>query len=292
MTTVQLKYLLILKESNSFIEAASSAHVSFQALYKSIKSLENELDIRLVESTARGTRLTDAGVKLCSVAENLFDQLDDLMSLFKDQHKPEIFNILIGSCKYYSLQPLISKVLHIYKKIRFFEVNENEIFNFLDDNQNKIALINRIRIGKQYSLSLEDGFRFYPIRTIKLNVWAKKGHKITAKNLVELNGIPFVVAQNQTKDLLKRILPTSEIVIETMPEIAANLMFEEGYLTFSGKSDAGTAFFKKDDIEKMICLDIATEIDYTEGFVYKENAVFTPSERNVLISVIQWLKMM
>lgn len=74
MTLQQLRDFIALAEAGSLRAAARSRGVTGPALAKSLRALEDELHVRLVERHARGTRLTEYGTALLAHAQLIVSQ--------------------------------------------------------------------------------------------------------------------------------------------------------------------------------------------------------------------------
>ncbi|MCX8649652.1 LysR family transcriptional regulator [Gilliamella sp. B2776] len=73
----ELNYFITIAQTNSFVKAAKSLHVSSSALSHSIRNLENRLDLRLFNRTTRSMSLTEAGEQLFKQIAPLFKSIND-----------------------------------------------------------------------------------------------------------------------------------------------------------------------------------------------------------------------
>ena len=64
MDLKQLQYFVVSVESGSFKKAAEMLYTTQPHISKSIKALEMELDVQLLERKSRGVEATEAGKKL------------------------------------------------------------------------------------------------------------------------------------------------------------------------------------------------------------------------------------
>lgn len=71
MEIYQLKYFVAIADSGSFTRAADQLYVSQPSLSASIKKLEHELGVSLLERRWRGIALTTAGELFVEKAQNL-----------------------------------------------------------------------------------------------------------------------------------------------------------------------------------------------------------------------------
>ena len=64
MDLKQLQYFVVSVESGSFKKAAEMLYTTQPHISKSIKALEMELDVQLLERKSRGVEATEAGKKI------------------------------------------------------------------------------------------------------------------------------------------------------------------------------------------------------------------------------------
>lgn len=84
MTVQQCKYILKIAECGSFNEAAKQLFVAQSSLSVSIKSLENELNIKIFERSGSGVFLTDEGMEFVRYARQLSEQSDFILNRYKE----------------------------------------------------------------------------------------------------------------------------------------------------------------------------------------------------------------
>jgi DNA-binding transcriptional LysR family regulator len=72
----KLRYFADVVEAKSISKAAESLHVAQPALTKSIQSLEEELGALLLQRSAKGVAMTEAGARLYEHCQIVFKQLD------------------------------------------------------------------------------------------------------------------------------------------------------------------------------------------------------------------------
>ena len=84
MEIQQLKYFVEVVRQQSFTKAAAQLFVTQPMLTRSIKHLEEELNVRLIERTSKSFYLTDAGRILYDRALDFLLQYDDLFQTMDD----------------------------------------------------------------------------------------------------------------------------------------------------------------------------------------------------------------
>ncbi|HET9820756.1 MAG TPA: LysR family transcriptional regulator [Burkholderiaceae bacterium] len=78
MTLVQLRHLIALADHGSFSKAAQAAHLSQPALSRSIRALEEELELPLLDRVGRRVELTAHGIETLQRARQLVFDADEL----------------------------------------------------------------------------------------------------------------------------------------------------------------------------------------------------------------------
>ena len=73
-----LRFFLELSRQGKLVRAASRLHVDHTTVSRRITALEKQLDVRLFDKSPRGYQLTDAGLRLLPLAEQIETQSNDL----------------------------------------------------------------------------------------------------------------------------------------------------------------------------------------------------------------------
>ncbi len=84
MTIDQLRHFILIHRLGSINRASEQAHMSQQALNKSMKNLEEEVGCALLTPHARGVSLTEKGLLLEKTAEELLSKLDETLLQLQD----------------------------------------------------------------------------------------------------------------------------------------------------------------------------------------------------------------
>ena len=84
MEIQQLKHFVEVVRQQSFTKAAAQLFVTQPMLTRSIKHLEEELNVRLIERTSKSFYLTDAGRILYDRVQDFLLQYDDLFLTMAD----------------------------------------------------------------------------------------------------------------------------------------------------------------------------------------------------------------
>ncbi len=121
MTLVQLRHLIALADQASFSKAAHAAHLSQPALSRSIRALEDELSLPLVDRIGRRVELTVHGRDVLERARQIVFDADELRARGQrvKEHAAGTLRIGMGSGPGAMLMlPLLQKVCADHGKLR------------------------------------------------------------------------------------------------------------------------------------------------------------------------------
>lgn len=114
MRTEQLRYLMTVIRAGSMRRAAEELHLSQAALSESIRSLEGELGVRLVERRREGTRISDVGRELLPHINEILEQADRMSSAASD-HRSLASVVRIGTVAGATV-PLLAPALQSFQQ--------------------------------------------------------------------------------------------------------------------------------------------------------------------------------
>lgn len=87
MDLKQLQYFVVSVESGSFKKAADILYTTQPHISKSIKALETELDVQILERKARGVEVTEAGKKIYEYACNMLVDAAKIHAVEEEEEK-------------------------------------------------------------------------------------------------------------------------------------------------------------------------------------------------------------
>lgn len=142
----QLQYLITLSHSPSITSASQKLFLTPSALSTSIKNLEKELGITLVNRTHTGVSLTESGKKLVKTSQRFLLDVDNII---KDA-APESFSSVTGNVHFYgsygALNTILPKIIcSFYQSYPLISITttqaaSNEIFELIKKNPDEFAL--------------------------------------------------------------------------------------------------------------------------------------------------------
>lgn len=162
----QLKYFLAVVETGSFTKAAERVYVTQPTLSAGIKKLENHLDTRLFDRSARRVFLTENGTRFVERAKAVLHQLNLAEAAMKTEDTPKLLRLGIlmtipSQSIRQILQPFQRQEAGLITEL--FEGTEQEILNRMDEGRIDLALTilrpgikNKIILlyGEPYSLAI------------------------------------------------------------------------------------------------------------------------------------------
>ena len=98
MYNSQLTTFVQVADSGSFNKAAEALYISSTAVIKQINALEKHLDLKLLDRTATGVRLTAAGTVIDQDARFLIDYSNKSVASAKMAARAEQTTFRVGPC--------------------------------------------------------------------------------------------------------------------------------------------------------------------------------------------------
>lgn len=92
----ELKYFVQVAKDKNFTLAAKKLHISQPALSKSIKNLERELDVQLLDRSDKEIKLTEIGQNFLLKSEELLNMFEALKNSLYDTSKLNKGNVIVG----------------------------------------------------------------------------------------------------------------------------------------------------------------------------------------------------
>jgi DNA-binding transcriptional LysR family regulator len=117
----------IVAQGGSFIRAAEDLFLTPSAISHQIKSLENELDVKLFDRSTRVLRLTEAGAALFSESAPLIEQLDQVASNFHSRFGQRPLRV--------TLQPFFASEMLVPQLASFIAENPDIPINIDTEDQ-------------------------------------------------------------------------------------------------------------------------------------------------------------
>lgn len=200
MRTEQLQYFLEISKCKSMNLASEKLHISPQALSIAMKTLESELNMKLLDRTTTGVSLTENGEKLKNIAKQFFHNLSELQT-DNPSEKPDLNNFQLtvpyGFCETY-----LSNIMEsLYIDFPSIEVNIKpldyyEIIQSVLCGQNQFAITYKLFFnGEDFSNYIPPEVEFTPLVESKFYAMVPKNFPISNYKTISLKTLfeyPFI----------------------------------------------------------------------------------------------------
>jgi DNA-binding transcriptional LysR family regulator len=179
----QLRYFIAVAEAGNFSRAATRLHVSQPPLSTQIKSLEDELGVRLFERNNRGARLTVAGAAFLEEARVVLARLEHAKkkALSADRGDTGLLSIGFVSIADYGVLPPALKTFRAS-----FPLVEVQLHELTTDAQIRELRAGRLDIGIGLAPVVEPDLRFERLLREELVLAAPSGHPSLKNHRVDL----------------------------------------------------------------------------------------------------------
>jgi len=220
-----LRYFLAAAETSSLTQASKQLNVSQPALTKSIKYLERKYQTELLIRSTSGVKLTEAGKRLYSNAQDVlvrYEQLDKKMTNKNDEKSETIKLGMIDNIGNLFISKCFSDYKNTGAKLRLnIEINTStELIKLLENGRIDIAIITYK--GEKLPMKLEETELFHERMYLV-------GDKSLIKDISETKDIeskPFITYNtgSTTKFLIdkyfeKRGVRLNEVMHSSSPEL-------------------------------------------------------------------------
>jgi DNA-binding transcriptional LysR family regulator len=193
----QLQFFLSACEENSFSKAAEKCFISQQGLSKSIKQLEDLLDVPLFYRTALGIELTEFGHTLRNAAKSYINQHEDIIQTIRQLKEKTKTRLSIGmTTGFYNLLPRSFFKSFI---LDHPDISMN-IISFPDDSCQETMLDHKISLGFSCAPINTTLFDSIYCERSKLLLIAGKEHRLAqfpSVKLSELRGETVITLNNR-----------------------------------------------------------------------------------------------
>ena len=194
MTLNQLKYAITIADSESMNAAAKRLFISQPSLSEAVKSLEDELEIKLYRRTHRGIVLTPEGAEFIGYARQVTEQYDLIQKRYitKEAEKKR-FSV---STQHYTFatRAFIETVKDYGMDEYEFSVNEEKTYEVINDVKNfrseiGILYINDFNRRIMEKIFHEDDLEFHPLMDCHIYAYMHKNNPLSYKKRVTLEDL-------------------------------------------------------------------------------------------------------
>lgn len=221
MTIQQCKYVLKIAKTGSFSEAAKQLFIAQSSLSISVKSLEQELNIKIFEHSGNGVYLTDEGAEFVKYATQICENSDFVTERYSSKNIQQ--KLYIATQHYDFIADIFGKLLKGTKGDSYrFSIREIETYNVIRDVETAHSDIGIIAIKdgdyevmKRYlgkkKLSFTSVLKVFP------HVFFRKEHplaqcgRLTNSDLKDYPYVSYEQGEHNSSFFTEELMDTSHI---------------------------------------------------------------------------------
>ncbi|MBP2032642.1 DNA-binding transcriptional LysR family regulator [Clostridium algifaecis] len=199
----QLKYFLKIVEKGSITKAAAELHIAQPPLSQQLKSLEDELGIKLIERNTRKIQITDAGKILQYRSKQILELTKNTEKELKDLKHGSKGILSLGTVPSSGTTILLKKINQFHEKYPHinFKIKESNTFEIL-----KLLTIGTIELGIVFTPFNSEAFESLMLESEPMVIAFRSGDYFNNNNyykigLNELINKPLIIDQ-KFKDML------------------------------------------------------------------------------------------
>ena len=247
MTIQQCKYVLKIAEIGSFNEAAKQLFVAQSSLSVSVKSLEQELGIKIFERSGNGVYLTNAGTEFVRYANQIVEQSDYILERFSSC---DLYQRLYVCTQHYDfVADIFCKLLNEIKEEHYkFSLREMKTYDVIQATETARCDIGIIAIkDNDYNVMerylSKRGLDFTPFFKALPHVYLRKDHPLAQHKILSqdvLKVYPCVVyeqGEHNSSFFTEEIISgfgTKEVEVSDRASLMNVLLSTDGYTIGTG----------------------------------------------------------
>lgn len=283
MTIQQCRYVLTIAKCGSFSKAAKQLFVAQSSLSIGIKSLENELNIRIFSRSGNGVYLTDEGAEFIRYAEQICANANLIAERY-DKHIQQ--KLYIATQHYDFIADVFGELLKETDKGGYrFSIREIETYNVIQDVQTAYSDIGIIAI-KDSNLDVMKRYlggrklQFTPVLSVTPHVFLYKDHplaqcqRLTCEELKEYPYVSYAQAEHSgayfTEELMDATNVDKHIEISDRATLMNVLMVTDAYTVGTGIMPSA---LNRGDI---VSVPLESTAQYYIGYILNTERKITP----------------
>lgn len=219
MTIQQCKYVLKVLECGSFNEAAKQLFVAQSSLSVSVKTLEQELNIKIFERSLGGVYLTEEGTEFVRYARQFVELNDFVTGRYKAD--PTCKHLYLATQHYDFVADIFSRLVNETTDPQYrFSLREMKTYDVIHETENAYCDIGIIAIkscdtGVMERYLSKKGLVFTPFIKAMPHVFVRKGHplsqyqRITLSQLREYPSLSYEQGEHSTSFFTEELIGIS-----------------------------------------------------------------------------------
>lgn len=194
MRIKQLEYLVKIAETQSITKAASELFISQPSLSHSIKELEKEMNITILNRSQKGVKLTTQGEDFLSYARQVLEQVDLLNRRFKEDEAPQQIFSVAGQHYAFVVDAFVRLLKQIDQQDYQASLKELRTFEVIEDVANlksEIGVIYRSNYNRQVidTQLRKNQLSFTPLVSVKPHVFIYREHPLATLDTITLSDL-------------------------------------------------------------------------------------------------------
>jgi len=146
MNLRDLKYLVVLANLRSFVQAAEQCHISQPTLSTQIKKMEQDLEVTIFERSNKKVIPTQLGEQIIASAQQILLEVEHIEELAKNAQNPFAGNFRLGAfptLSTYIFPQLVSQIKQVLPELRLILIEEktDKLITLLKQGQIDAALL-------------------------------------------------------------------------------------------------------------------------------------------------------
>ena len=280
MTIQQCKYILEIVKQGSFNEAAKVLFVAQTSISSAVKSIENELDIKIFERTNKGVDLTAEGAEFVRYARQLVGQAEFISDRYL---VPKKINKISVSCQHYDfVAEIFGKFMMDNSEGDFdYCLREVETINVIDDVAKSFSDIGIMAI-KSSDMELMERFltgkrlEFKELFRTPYHAYIRKGHPLSQMDKVDfadLASYPYITyeqgehsASMFTEEFSDKISCAKNVRITDRATLMNFLLVTDCYTI-----GTGTLNHSKLSGDNILAIPLKSSGEYVIGYVVRND---------------------
>ena len=289
MTIQQCKYVLAIARCGSFSEAAKQLFVAQSSLSIGVKTLENELNIRIFNRSGNGVYLTDEGAEFIRYAQQLCQDTDLIAERYGKSIQQKLY---IATQHYDFIADIFGEILNETESDSYrFSIREIETYQVIRDVQTAYSDIGIIAI-KDSNLEVMKRYlsgrklNFTPVLSVTPHVFVRKAHPLAGQQTLtieKLKNHPYVsYAQGEnnsayfTEELADMPITDKHIEISDRATLMNVLMVTDAYTIGTGVMPSA---LNRGDI---VSIPLESPARYFIGYILNEERKVSPMMRRFI----------
>lgn len=198
MNIQQLVYLMELKRYGSINRTAQAMHISQPWLSKTLKELEEELQVELYLRSSKGITITEDGERLIERVAPLIQELDFIKNQYDERNdNHETIHLTVSSGRYSFMTKAFITYSEQYVKPAVeadIHINEGSCAQAVEDVYGKRSEIGIIHVnsesGRRWQRQLDSKtIEYHYMFSCQMCVYLRKGHPLLSREFVSIEDL-------------------------------------------------------------------------------------------------------